>query len=46
MKTSHATKQGVLHIHNYARLVGHSHGRKLYKSIQKDMYWPPVAVDC
>lgn len=40
----HALKQRVLHIHNYARLAGHSGGRIVQESIGKEMHWPVLAV--
>lgn len=40
-----ALSQRVLHIHQYVRLTGHTSERKLYQAIQKDIYWPVLAMD-
>ena len=30
----------------YAKLAGHPGGRKLYKTLRRQFYWPSMALDC
>ncbi|CDF36419.1 unnamed protein product [Chondrus crispus] len=36
----------VLGVSHYAKLAGHSGGRKLYKTLRRYFYWPTLALDC
>lgn len=39
------SKQRVFSLHHVARLAGQPGGRKLYQSIQKDIYWTALTED-
>lgn len=39
-------KERVLGMSHYAKLSGHSGGRKLYKSPRRQFHWPTMALDC